>query len=483
MKNRPVVVGIGSLQQKGNFKDLDEALILMEKATQEAINDSSSKQISKYIDEVQIPKGYWKYRDPGKWIAKRNGFPDAKTSVTKIGVLQQNLINSACNKIKNGEIRASLIVGGEARFKRIRALIEKKEYQETELNINPDHYVKAKDDLHIKEEEDALGLMAVGYYAILESALRNAKNLKINSHKEKIGKLYSDFSKIAALNDDGWIASPLDWKNISNASDKNPMQALPYNKLHCTSWNVNQASAMILCSEELANELNIPQKNRLYPLASSETNHMIAAIQRPNIIKPTGLQLAADFILNICKEHNIKPNTFEVYSCFPVAVQMFADSLNLDLNSNLTSTGGMPFAGGPLNHFVIQSTVKILKDIKKDSNKIGLVTGVSGMMTKQSFALWAKEPFINFISKDVTNEAEKIEQPIPLSSLSEGSGKVLGYTVLPKNNVDHKKAVIYIEDLNRARKVLISYDKNIIQNMGEEEWVGKLVNFKDNYLA
>jgi acetyl-CoA C-acetyltransferase len=162
---------------------------------------------------------------------------------------------------------------------------------------------------------------------------------------------------------------------------------------------------------------------------------------------------------------------------------MFADSLNLDLNSNLTSTGGMAFAGGPLNHFVIQSTVKILKDIKKDSNKIGLVTGVSGMMTKQSYALWAKEPFINFVSKDVTNDAKKIEKPIPLSSLKEGSGKVLGYTVLPKNNVDHKKAVIYIEDINRARKVLISYDKKIIQKMGEEEWVGKLVNFKDNYLA
>ncbi len=193
--------------------------------------------------------------------------------------------------------------------------------------------------------------MAVGYYAILESALRKTKNLKIDSHKEQIGKLYSDFSKIAALNDEGWIANPYDWENISNESDKNPMQALPYNKLHCTSWNVNQASAMILCSEELANELNIPQKNRLYPLASSETNHMIAAIQRPNIIKPTGLQLAADFILNICKEHNIKPNTFEVYSCFPVAVQMFADSLNLDLNSNLTSTGGMPFCRRAIKSF------------------------------------------------------------------------------------------------------------------------------------
>ena len=33
---------------------------------------------------------------------------------------------------------------------------------------NPDHYVKAKEDLYVTEELDALGMMAVGYYAILE---------------------------------------------------------------------------------------------------------------------------------------------------------------------------------------------------------------------------------------------------------------------------------------------------------------------------
>ena len=171
MKNRPVVVGISSLQQVGSFDDLDEALILMEKVSQAAIKDSTNNNISKYIDEIQVPKGYWKYRDPGKWIAQRNGFAHAETSVTKIGVLQQNLINSACNNIITGKIRASLIVGGEARFKKIRALIEDKDYVETELNTNPDHYVKAKEDLHIQEEEDSLGLMAVGYYAILELSL------------------------------------------------------------------------------------------------------------------------------------------------------------------------------------------------------------------------------------------------------------------------------------------------------------------------
>ena len=103
MKNRPVVIGISSLQQTGSFNDLDEALVLMELVTQNALLDSTNPDIAKYIDEVQVPKGFWKYRDPGRWIAERNGFDDAKTSVTKIGVLQQNLINSACNKIINGK--------------------------------------------------------------------------------------------------------------------------------------------------------------------------------------------------------------------------------------------------------------------------------------------------------------------------------------------------------------------------------------------
>ena len=72
MKNRPVIVGISCLQQKGDFKDLDEALILMDKATKAAINDSTNKNIVNYINEVRVPKGFWRYRDPGRWVAKSN---------------------------------------------------------------------------------------------------------------------------------------------------------------------------------------------------------------------------------------------------------------------------------------------------------------------------------------------------------------------------------------------------------------------------
>ena len=480
--NTPVVIGISSIQQKGSYDDLDEALILMEKATQKAISDSTNPNIVNYIDQIQIPKGFWKYRDPGKWIAKRNGMKSAKTTVTKIGVLQQNLINTACKDIVDGKINASLIIGGEARYKKIQALKENKVFVETELNTNPDYYVKADHDLQTQDERDELGLMAVGYYAILETAYRAQKKLSIQEHKEKISELYEIFSKIAKENPDGWLDKSLVASEIIKVSKSNPLQALPYNKFHCTTWNVNQASAMIICSENLANNLDIPLSKRVYPVASSESNHMIAPIQRPHLSKSYGLDLAVKFIKDVCRNNNIEPNLYELYSCFPIAVQMFSDSLGLNENQSKTVTGGMSFAGGPLNNYMIHSTVKMLSKIRSDHSNIGLVTGVSGMMTKQALALWSKKPLIDFITKDVTKDAKLEEIPVQMSAEFEGMATIIGYTIFKDNNGE-LKAVIYSEDSKKKRKVLISYDKEILKSMGEEEWVGKNIKFKGKHLV
>ena len=137
-----------------------------------------------------------------------------------------------------------------------------------------------------------------------------------------------------------------------NTSLKNSYQAFPYNKLHYAGWNVNQASALILCNEEVANKLNITKEKRIYPLASSENNHMLTLIERNNLIDPVGMKLAAKYIKDILALHKKNIDYYDLYSCFPIAVQMFSDSLELDLSESLTITGGMSFAGGPLNHYV-----------------------------------------------------------------------------------------------------------------------------------
>ena len=60
-KNKtPVVIGVSSITQKGSYEDLDEALILMDMTTKNAIKDCGNNDIKKYINEISIPKGYWK---------------------------------------------------------------------------------------------------------------------------------------------------------------------------------------------------------------------------------------------------------------------------------------------------------------------------------------------------------------------------------------------------------------------------------------
>ena len=479
MGNRPVLIGLGTIQQKGNYNQLDEALILMDKAFKKAIVDCTNNDITKYINEVRVPKGFWRYRDPGKWVAENNKIKSVKTTVTKIGILQQNLINTACDKIQNGEIKASLILGGESRFKILRSSIENKEYIETPLNTNPDIYDKSPEKLQLDIEEKELGSMAVGYYAILESAFRFMLQNNHDDHSNYLSEIYSGYSKIAAINKDGWIERSLDKKVIKTESKKNLRQAFPYNKYHCTSWNVNQACAIIICSEDIADKLNIPSDKRVYPLASSENNHMISTLQRPNLIEPAGMHLAAKFIMDICNENNLIPSLYDLYSCFPVAVQMFAKSLKLNDIKDKTVTGAMPFAGGPLNSYVLHSTAKLIEKLR-ENNGVGIVTGVSGMMTKQSYALWSKNPCIDFRYEDCTKKASEIELPVKLSDKKNGSGKIIGYTILIKDNTN--KAIIFVDTDDKKRKLITSTNKNIIKEMQNTEWVGKRINFRDDQL-
>ena len=483
MINRPVVVGVAAIQQKGNFEELDEALILMDKAAKSAIKDAGNESIKNYIDEIRIPKGFWKYRDPGKWIAKNNNFKkDPTTYVTKIGVLQQNLINEACLQIEKGEIEASLIVGGEARYKNLRSKIEKKSFKEEKLEENPDFYIKAKEDLYGEEELEALGAMAVGYYAVIETALRKAHKEEIKEHKEKIGKQYKQFSDVAFKNKNAWTDESFSEEEIIFDSKKNKLMAYPYNKLHCTSWNVNQSAALIVCSEKIADKLMIETSQRVYPIASTENNHMISVQQRPKLYESFGMNYAAKMIRSYINKLEIDIDAYDLYSCFPAAVRMFKDSLKIDDDKPLTVTGSMPFAGGPLNSYVLHSSVEMIKNIRANKISYGLVTGVSGMMTKQSFCVWGKKYKEGFIHSDVTKKVISKESPLNLSSKLHGDGKIIGYTFFENNN-QNMIAVLYLEDEDCHRKVVTSNKLEFINVLKDEEWVGKRIKYQRNQVV
>jgi acetyl-CoA C-acetyltransferase len=184
-------------------------------------------------------------------------------------------------------------------------------------------------------------------------------------------------------------------------------------------------------------------------------------------------------LLETAKKNKIYPSLYELYSCFPVAVQLFSESLNVPENTDKTITGGMPFAGGPLNNYMLHATAQMLMKIRKNTNEIGLITGVSGMMTKQALAIWGKEPVMDFESMDVTAEAEKLEIPVPMSALQKGEAKVIGCTTLYEK-FNPIKAVFYGEDSQGHRLVLTSNEEGIIKQVEAEECVGKKIKFLNN---
>ena len=108
--------------------------------------------------------------------------------------------------------------------------------------------------------------MPVGLYAIMESAYRARNGWSIDEPPRPSRADVQPF-----LRDRGrqsfarGTASGVDPQTIRNASERNPMQAFPYTKLHCSTWNVDQAGALLFCSEKRADELGIAHDKRIYP--------------------------------------------------------------------------------------------------------------------------------------------------------------------------------------------------------------------------
>ena len=479
MKDIPTMVGIGLVQTKPFDPILTEPIFLMENAGQASIEDSGNPLIKDSIDVIYVLRGFWGYREPGKYLIEKLELgSNPKSILVKVGISQQQIIDIASEDIALGKIRSALIVGGEARYALVQALKNQKQYHESDLPGEPDEYMKPEEELYQPQETDLMGLMAAPYYCIQETAFRAAEKLSPEQHIERINTIYVNFSKVAQDNPHAWDKEAYSAEDLIE-SPSNPMISYPYTKKHNSNWNVNQASALILTSDTLANKLNIPKDKRVYPLQSAENNHMLAVIQRPNLALSKGLQLAGEKTLEFMEQYNLIDPIYEIYSCFPLAVQQFIKVLNLDPFSKLTVTGAMPFGGGPLNNYMLHSTAQMVEKLRDHQDKVGLVTGVSGMMTKQGICLWASEPVTEFTIQNVSGEAAKHDKAISMSSLSEGVAKVLGYTVIYEKK-SPIRAVFYCEDSKEERKVLSSTDDQVIQSCMEGEWVHKELNFKNN---
>ena len=480
----PVLVGIGlATQREEDARHALEPLDLMLAAVQAAGHDAGPAAALAGAQYIAVPRGRWTYRNPAGAIAEHIGAHRATTVLSSVGVLQQTLLGEACARIARGEAHTTLVTGADAGYRLLRAQLAGIELPDREQHNDPDIFLSPSDELRHAVELRAGLKMPVGLYAMMESAYRARQGWSVSDHRDRLATLYARFSAIAAANPHAWHRQPYGAAQIRAAAPRNPMQAFPYTRLHVSTWNVDQAAALLFCSAARADALGIPRSRWIYALASSESNHMVPVCARADLSRCPGARIAAQAALSGAGVAADELDLVELYSCFPVAVETYAEALALPLTRDLTVTGGMPFAGGPYNNYVLQATARAAELLRARGQGLALVGSVSGVLTKQGFGLWSMAPATSpFVHADVSHEVAAAIDTVEVLDSFHGEATVAGYTVL--HGRDQTPRGVALLDTPSGQRVLASSeDASLVARMQSEEWVGRTLRVAGIALA
>ncbi len=135
----------------------------------------------------------------------------------------------------------------------------------------------------------------------------------------------------------------------------------------------------------------------------------------------------------------------------------------------------MAFAGGPLNNYVLQSTVRMAEVLREDVGSAGLVSCVSGFMNKVGYAVWSSEPpLVRFGFADVTEQVAGLGGSRELIGAYQGPAHVVGYTVAYAGD-DAVEGIAVCEMEDGRRTIATTQDAELALAMTREEFCGRAV--------
>ncbi len=481
----PVLVGSAALTQRSaDPTTAEDAVTLMARALRAAADDAGGPDPQRLISRAELimaPQASWKCADPGRMVAEQLAI-SPRTLCAELGVLQQALFTRACTAIADGRASVVLIGGGEARSRAATAAksgvtiaAEPESSGPADVVLSPDQQVVSKIEIERKLYVPAR------QYAIMDTAIRGAAGQSIADHAKEVAGLWDAFADVARTRPEAWKreATPL---GDGQASAANPWYAWPYTKQHCSYWTVDQAAGFILCSVEAAEAAGVSRDHWVFPVATAESNAMIMLSERVQPDRSPAIAAAGRAVRDLTGIAPAEADHLDIYSCFPAAVRVQGAELGLPKDRPWTQTGGMSFAGGPLNNYVLQSTARMAQVLREDPGSTGLVTSISGMITKQGMGLWSTTPPAGgFRAADVTGEARADTATAIVDGDYRGPARVVGYTV-GFDGANPKVGIVIGRAIGAAggsevpvHTVATTDDPQLMAQLMADEWVGRQV--------
>ena len=482
-----MLVGVGTCFD--NPEDV-EAVELMVRASVSAANDAGAAELLGAVQRVAVPRGTWSYTDPGRVVAERIGARDAQTHLVDLGIPQQTLINQALTGILAGELDVALVVGAEAKARAARAakrsqaanaegiasVLRRGGPEAPEIDQHgavPDVHQTPEGEILARAELEA-GLWApVEQYALMESALRAADGITIDAHRREIAELWSRFSAVASTNPEAAYPVQMSADDLLEFGADNRPIAFPYGKWHASQWTVDQAAALLFCSAEAAERFGVEQ--RIFPLVGVESSAAMSLTKRRQLARWPAMRVLGEAAAERIGRPLAECEHAELYSCFPLAVRVQQRELGLPVDGTPTITGGMAFAGGPFNSFVLQATAAMARRLREQPG-LGLVTTVSGMLTKSGLAVWSSEPDGQ---PPLVEDLCPATDTVHVTRAYEGRATVAACTVT--YNPDTLIAILDTPDGNRV--IAKSTDATLVERATTEELVDVTLAVSGNQLG
>ena len=487
----PVLVGGGQVQQRpADPTAAREPVDLLVEAARAAESDAGGALLPRVDTVAVVQLVSWRYPDPGAALARRLGI-EARTTITTTvgGNSPQMLVNRLAPAIERGEHDVVLLGGAECVHTRWRA---RRSESRTHLSWSeeqdpPCPIVWGDDRPGSSQYEMAhLAVAPTQVYPLFETALRAAAGRGIDEHQVFVSELWSRFAAVAADNPNAWSRVAYTPEEIRTVTPDNRMVTFPYPKRMCANIDVDQAAALLLCSYERAVEAGVPEDRMVFPLAGADAADHYFFTERDSLAASPAIAAVGRHVLAAAGLGIDDVARFDLYSCFPSAVQLAMGALGLGGvpagdERPLTVTGGLAFAGGPTNDYVTHSIAQMMQELRADPGSVGMVTALGWYATKHSAGLYSTRPpaggFARVDPAVTQAEVDALPSREPAGACT-GKVEVEATSVAFERDGTPSHAIVAGLTPDGRRALATTRDASLLASMVEEPWEGRAARLR-----
>jgi acetyl-CoA C-acetyltransferase len=349
----------------------------------------------------------------------------------------QQMVNAMAERIARGDNAFALIVGCEflgSATKRLTKGLGFADWDDADELPGPERIGDPRSGVSPYEARHGLA-RPINTYPLFENALRARDGRSIPDHQKRLGKLFAPFTKVAAANPEAWFPIERSAEELITVDDRNRMIGFPYPKYLNAIMEVDQSAGVIMTSLGKARELGVAEDRMVFLHGCADAYDLWYPLDRQNYYSSPAMRLTGQRALEMAGIVLSDIGHIDLYSCFPVAVEVGAEELGLALDDprGLTVTGGLPYMGGPGNNYAMHSIAVMMQRLRDHPGDYGLVTANGWYLTKQSTGVYSTTPpkaaFDRQDPKVIQDQIDALPHPEVIERPS-GRATIETYTVI-----------------------------------------------------